>query len=34
LGELQELSEAVHALKNDKSFSASAQILEEREEVI
>jgi len=34
LSELKELSEAVHALKNDKSFTHSAEILEEREAVI
>lgn len=31
LGELQELSEAVHALKTDKHFAHSADLLEERE---
>ena len=34
LGELQELSEAVHALKNDKAFQRSTEIIEEKEEVI
>lgn len=31
LAELQELSEAVHALKTDKHFAHSAELLEERE---
>ena len=31
LGELQELSEAVHALKNDKAFQRSTEIIEEKE---
>jgi predicted nucleic acid-binding Zn-ribbon protein len=34
LGELQDLSEAVNALKNDKEFTINSQMLEEREQVI
>lgn len=34
LGELQDLSEAVNALKNDKEFTINSQMLEEREKVI
>lgn len=34
LGELQELSEAVHALKNDKNFNHSAEMLDEREQQV
>ena len=34
MGELQDLSEAVKALKNDKEFTINSQMLEEREKVI
>jgi hypothetical protein len=34
LGELQDLSEAVNALKNDKDFTVNSQILEEKDLLI
>ena len=34
LGELQELSEAVHALKNDRQFRETAEVLEEKENML
>ena len=34
LGELQELSEAVNALKNDKEFTMTTQLVEQKEQAL
>ena len=34
LGELQDLSEAVNAMKNEQDFTVNSQMLEEKEQII